>query len=250
MVWLLVKWPSRAFFGNNLYDGQAEFLRKVPIALVVSRNGHDRASSIRNKDIVRNPDRDFAPIHGVYGVGAGKDTGLVLGKIRALEVALSGGFFHVIVDFFPLFRCRDCVYKRMFRRKDHVGRTKKRVWPRRVYLERFCVPLDGKNHRSAFGFANPVALHQFNRLGPVQIVESVKKPVGVIGYFEHPLADAFARHFGVAAVAKPVLDFLVGKACLAGGAPVDGHLCFVGKPFLIELKENPLGPFVVVGVAG
>ena len=45
-------------------------------------------------------------------------------------------------------------------------------------------------------------------------------------------------------------DFLIGKNTFAGGAPVDGHLFFIGETVLEELQENPLRPFVIIRVCG
>lgn len=41
-----------------------------------------------------------------------------------------------------------------------------------------------------------------------------------------------------------------GKADLAGGAEVDRDLRLIGKAVLKELQEDPLGPFIIVGVGG
>ncbi len=52
-------------------------------------------------------------------------------------------------------------------------------------------PLIGKGNLRALGAANPVALHQLDRLGPVDPVEVVQQPVGVSGDLEEPLLEVF-----------------------------------------------------------
>ncbi len=57
-------------------------------------------------------------------------------------------------------------------------------------------------------------------------------------------------HQAVAALAGPLDHLLVGQYGLARGAPVDRRFLLVGETLLVELKEEPLRPFVVVGPAG
>ena len=42
------------------------------------------------------------------------------------------------------------------------------------------------------------------------------------------------------------LDFLIGKAGLTAGAPVDRGIGFIGKTLLVELLEDPLCPVIVI----
>ena len=53
-----------------------------------------------------------------------------------------------------------------------------------------------------------------------------------------------------AALAHAVDHLLIGQHALAAGAPVDGHLLFVGQAFFEKLEEDPLGPLVVAGIGG
>ncbi|SIE22728.1 Uncharacterised protein [Mycobacteroides abscessus subsp. abscessus] len=57
---------------DNFLDRQAEFLRKLIVALIMRRNGHDGPGSIACKHIVGNPDRHFFAVNRVDGISAGK----------------------------------------------------------------------------------------------------------------------------------------------------------------------------------
>ena len=58
------------------------------------------------------------------------------------------------------------------------------------------------------------------------------------------------HHRAAAAFTHAFHDFLIGKNTFAGGAPVDGHLFFIGETVLEELQENPLRPLVIIRVCG
>ena len=74
--------------------------------------------------------------------------------------------------------------------------------------------------------------------------------MGVFRDPEHPLAFQLVGGLSPAAFALAVDDLLIGQDDQAGGAPIDGHLFFVGQALLVKLEEDPLGPLVVVGVGG
>ena len=84
------------------------------------------------------------------------------------------------------------------------------------------VALDREAHRRARRAADPVALHQLDRLGPVERVEIVEQPVGVRGDAQHPLLQRTAVDREVAALAAAVGgDLLVGEHRAEPGTPVD-----------------------------
>ena len=58
------------------------------------------------------------------------------------------------------------------------------------------------------------------------------------------------NYLTAAALADTVDDLFVGKYHLTGGTPVDRHLLFVCQSLFVQLQENPLGPFVVIGIGG
>ena len=102
-----------------------------------------------------------------------------------------------------------------------------------------------EEHRCAFGFSDPVALHELDALRPVHQVQVIQKPLCIGRDLQDPLADVLFLDLSSAAFALAFLDFLVGQSGLAVGAPVDGCLALVGQPLLVELLEDPLSPVVV-----
>ena len=97
------------------------------------------------------------------------------------------------------------------------------------------------------GAADPVALHQLDRLGPVQRVQVVQQPVGVRGDPHHPLLQVALEDREVAALAAAVGgDLLVGQHRAQARAPVDRRLGDVRQPVVVDdrapLDVGQLGP--------
>ena len=83
--------------------------------------------------------------------------------------------------------------------------------------------------------ADPVALHELDRLGPVEHVEIGEQPVGVRGDPQHPLLERPAVDREVAAVAPAVGgDLFVGEHGAQTRAPVHRRLGDVGEPVGID----------------
>ena len=72
----------------------------------------------------------------------------------------------------------------------------------------------------------------------------------VSGDLQHPLGFDLVNNFTAAALTDAVDNLFVCQNAFAGGAPVDGHLFFVGQTVLKELEENPLRPLVVFRING
>ena len=83
--------------------------------------------------------------------------------------------------------------------------------------------------------ADPVALHQLDRLGPVEQVEVGEQAVGVRGDAQHPLLQRAAEHRVVAALAAAVGgDLLVREHGAERRAPVDRRLVEVREAVRVD----------------
>ena len=235
---------------HDLNDGQIERLGKVPVPLVVGGNRHDRACAVGDKHIIGDPDGNLRAVHGVEGVRAAPYAGLLLSKIGALQVAFAGRFLQIRGNRHLLFRRGDLLHQGMFRGQHHVGCPEKGIGPGGVNLQRLRVSVYLERNVCAFGAAYPVPLHELDRLRPVQAVQVREEALGIGGDLQNPLADALTGNGGSAAFTLAVLHFLIGQARLAGGAPVNGALRFIGQALFEEFEEYPLGPAVVIPAGG
>ena len=105
-------------------------------------------------------------------------------------------------------------------------------------------PSTGNRTDAPVRAADPVALHQLDRVGPVERVEVVEQAVGVRGDAQHPLLQRTAVHREVAALAAPVGgDLFVGEHRAEPGAPVDRRLGLVREPVRVdELRAARAAP--------
>ena len=100
----------------------------------------------------------------------------------------------------------------MLGRHDEEGRAEERVGPRgEDGVVRRPAPAQREGDLGAFGAPDPVALHRHDVLGPVDRVEVVEQPVGVVGDAEEPLLELALLDRRAAALAAPVDDLLVGE---------------------------------------
>ena len=87
------------------------------------------------------------------------------------------------------------------------------------------MPLDREDDVGALAATDPVALHDLDRLRPVELVEIGEQPFGVLGDAQHPLLQRSLVDGMVAALAPPFGgDLLVGEHRPERRAPVDGDL--------------------------
>src|SRR5687767_7352767 len=107
----------------------------------------------------------------------------------------------------------------MIRRDDHVRRPEQRVRPRRENRERVASTDNRKVHFGALALADPIAL-LLSRLGPIESLEVVGEPVGVLGDAELPLPKRPAFDREAADLALAVDDLFVGEHRAEPGAPI------------------------------
>ena len=112
-------------------------------------------------------------------------------------------------------------------RQHHVGGAEDGVRPGGEHPDASRAPVwSGREvDVRAGGAADPVALHQLDRLGPVQRVQVVQQPVAVRGDPHHPLLQVALEDREVAPVGPAVGgDLLVGQHGAQPGAPVHRRL--------------------------
>ena len=137
------------------------------------------------------------------------------------------------------------VQQRVLRRQHHVGGAEQRVRPGGE-------DLDVTRGRAEPGPrtgrpADPVALHQRHRLGPVDGVQVVDQPVRVRRDAQHPLGQRPPVDREVAPLAPPLRgDLLVRQHGAQARAPVDDRVRPVRQPVRVDdlatLHSGQLGP--------
>ena len=200
---------------------------------------------------------------------------------------------HVFFHGGLLFGSREFRHHSVFRSDDHVGGTEQRIATGRVNAElavgRLAVSVGNREiHFGTVALANPVLLHVFDALRPVELVEALQQAVAIQRDAHEPLLEVTAFHFlGAALFVRAVVqDFFVRANNLAVLAPphlsvgvvsealpilvladfflalgfhvgrnrefFDGAallLVFI-EPGAVKALENPLRPLVILRVGG
>ena len=161
-------------------DGQVEVLGEGIVARVVGRHSHDGASAIAGQYIFGNPDGDVLARERIDGVRAREDT-----RHTVVHLALAlGAFLHisqVFVDGRPLLGSGQLVDELALRSQHHEGDAEDGVGTggedgERVGALSYPIGALGnlKLHLGTLGTAYPVALGLFQRVGPLDVVQSVE----------------------------------------------------------------------------
>src|SRR6267142_3233722 len=104
----------------------------------------------------------------------------------------------------------------------------------------------GKPHARADGFADPIALHGDDAVGPgaLKFFQIFKELIGVVSGLQKPLLDFAGLDEGVfvAPAVAAVYDLLVGEDGAAFGTPVDPTLFAIGQATLEHAQKKPLIP--------
>ena len=152
--------------------------------------------------------------------------------------------FYRFFVFSTFYHVQDC---RVLRRQHHISRSVDGIYPCGKYGQSLVSVLDLKINFGAYGFSDPVALHDFDFVRPaLQLIQIVQEPFGVIGYLQIPLGKVFLSNRSLTPFAAAVNDLLVGQYGLAARTPVYRIFFFVGQSSLIKLYEYPLHPFIVI----
>ena len=227
---------------------EAEVLREFEIALILAGRGHDCAGAVAHQHVVGDPNRDVFVGEDVVRVCAGEDAGFFLDRGHPLDFSLAARLGDVGFDLRALRWSSDLRDQRMLGREHHERYAEDCVGTRREKADFFIrVTGDGEGEFRAFAAADPVALHQLDRLGPIDAVEIGEQSIGVVGDLDVPLLEIF---FGDGVVGMPpaasVDDLFVGENGLAFVAPPLRAVRAVGEAALQEHQEEPLRPPVVL----
>ncbi len=102
---------------------------------------------------------------------------------------------------------------------------------------------------SAFAPADPVALHDLDPVGPVELVEVVEQFLGVVGDAEEPLLEVALFDHIPASLARAVgQHLLIGQHRVAAGAPVDRGVGAIHQAGFEEPQEDGLRESHVFGI--
>ena len=246
-----------AVHANHLFNRQMILFGKGKIALVMRGHGHHRAVAVAPQHIVRHPHFQPLAVERVDDEAAGGHAFFLHGRHIGFRHAAGLAFGNERLQCRLLFGCGGG--QRMLGGHGHIRRAHQRVGAGGVHLHKLAVAFRQpfaavggylKTHGHAARFANPVALHGFHLLRPVQTVQIGQQLLGVIGDFEVVHRDFAFFHQCAGTPAAPVNHLLVRQHGLVNRVPVHRAQLFVHNAFFKQLGKQELLPAVVFGAAG
>ncbi len=204
---------------------QIEMTRESIVAAVVGRHSHDGAGAVAGKHIVAHPHRDAFARKGIDRISTRKHAAHLLVD-HTLTLGLVADAVDIAVDSLLLLGSGHHGHIVALRRQHHKRNPEHRVGSRCEYLKRQTVvaSVDGKLHLRTLRTAYPVALCFLQRVGPVELVESVKQTLRVGRHPQTPLIHQFLLH-GIAAAYRHTLAHLViGQDSAELRTPVDHRI--------------------------
>ena len=112
----------------------------------------------------------------------------------------------------------------------------------------FACSRDRKGKLAPFAASDPVSLHRFDSVGPIDGVETIDQLLGIVGDLEVPLGDPFLFDDCSGALCASRDNFFVSENGLVDWVPVHCTEFSEGESAVIENLKDPLGPLVVAGV--
>ena len=215
-------------------------------------NGHHRAGAELHEHEVGHEYGHFLTAQRMDGLVAGGHAQLLLGGHFRLGSAALGALFTERSHLAALLG--GLLGQRMASGHGHVGDAHQRIGAGGVHRQRLAGATIGsfdiEAQLDATGFANPVALHGLDLLGPLDVIQIRQQLIGVVGDLQEPQRDLLALYRRTGTPAAAVDNLLIGQHGLVDWVPVHrGHL-LVDQSFLHQLGEEPLLPAVVAGIAG
>ena len=212
-------------------DRQVELACEGVVAAVVRRHGHDRSGTIAREHIFGDPDRDPFASERIDSVGTAEYSGDSLRLGDPLPFGLLLHIGEVFIDLSLLSRRSEYLHKVAFWSKHHEGDSEHGISTCSEYGHiMLLVPVVALEYGfAAVGFADPVALHLLEGIGPVNPFKSFEEPSGISRNPELPLLHHLLLNRKTTAYGQAVLDFVVGEHGSQAGAPVDRRLTLVSN---------------------
>ncbi len=212
---------------NQRDNRQVEFAGESIVAAVVGRNCHDSSGSVAGKHVVAYPNWNLFARERVDGVGTGEHSGYFLVD-HALALRLVADALLILLDCCALLGSSDHIDIFAFGSKNHERYAKHRVGTCGEYFQLHVAVGDGEAHLSALRAANPVALGFFERVGPVDSIESVEQTLSVGRNAQTPLIHQLLFNGVAAANRNAFAHLVVGQHRAEFRTPVDHRVAKIG----------------------
>lgn len=235
---------------DDFEDGEVVCFGEFPVALIVCRDGHNRACAVVHQDIIGDVDGDRLPVDGVDGMRACPDACFLSAFVDAFAVRFVASGVDVLFDLIALVGLCDLGDQRMFGGEYAIRCAVEGIGAGGKDAEGVVGFGDTEVDFGPFGTTDPMALHGFDAFGPIEFVEVIEQALCVGGNLEHPLFHHAAFDRIACFDIDAIFDFFVGEDGALGRTPIDGDFGLISESLFVKLEEDPLGELVVVGIGG
>ena len=128
------------------------------VALIVRGDGHDGAGAVAGEHIVGDPDGDLLAVHRIDRGEAERHAGLLLGEVRALQIAFGVACLPVSLHGIALCGGGDLLDQRMLRRQHQIGGSKEGVGAGGEDRDALRKSIEGEADLGSFTAPDPVPL--------------------------------------------------------------------------------------------
>ena len=197
------------------------------VARVVGRHSHNGSSTVAGKHIFSNPDGDLLIGKRIDSVTSREHTShLVVHLTIALCTLLH--IVEILVYLGFLLRRREFCHEVALRSQHHKGDTKHRIGTSGENREMLAGISDIELYFRSFASANPVALGLFQRVSPIDLLETIEQTLGISADTQTPLAHLLLHHRIASTNADSIYDFIVCQYSSQLRTPVHHRICQIG----------------------
>ncbi len=161
-----------AVLGNDLDNGNVKFGGKLKVPVVVGGNAHDGTRTVIRQHVIGKPDGKLGPVHRIDCIAACENTCLLF-ILDPVHIGTHGRPQNIGFHILPGLVGGQSFGQGMLRRKDHKGRAVKGIGTGGVDGNLLVSALHREIHLRTVGFSDPVGLHLFHFLRPVQLIQII-----------------------------------------------------------------------------
>ena len=197
------------WFVNHLDNWKIKFLSKSKVTFIVRWHCHNCTCTVATQHIVRHPDWQLLAIDWVDDIAASKDAGFIF-VFLAFNVRLLLRRLNICFNLGSRVSIDQLRNQRMLWCQSHVASTKQGIRACGKYGNDSVLPADRKINLRANRPANPIFLHGFDHVRPVQVVSCLQHLVSIGGDAEKPLFEVTLGDGVAATPTFAALNLLVG----------------------------------------
>jgi len=219
---------------NYRNERQTEMTGKCVVTAIVSRNGHNGTRTISGQNVITDIDRNLFPVEGVNGIGSGKLAANPFGVGHTFPFGTFFGFGQVGLNRLLIFRGGELLYQLVFWSQHHKGDSENGIRASGKDLQFLVSSLQTKKELGTLTAADPVALNLFERITPLQLIQSVQHPLRISGNPQLPLLHLFLLNRETTTYRQAIFYLIVCQYSSQPGAPVDQRIGTESQPIILQ----------------